>query len=98
MKTTFSCLCSGIFAGMTVGTVVIFSGNQSKHLPLLYGVTGLAGLAGSFTSLVVLNDVNPTKQRLLKNIKQLKTYYASIEGTQNKLVKLSQIEEELWTL
>lgn len=89
---------SGLFAGMTVATVVIFSGNQSKHLPLLYGVTGLAGLAGSFTSLVVLNDEKATKERLMKMIKQLKLLYASSDTKQNQLVKLSQIEDELWTL
>lgn len=89
---------SGLFAGMTVATVVIFSGNQSKHLPLFYGVTGLAGLAGSFTSLVVLNDEKATKERLMKMIKQLKLLYASSDSKQNQLVKLSQIEDELWML
>lgn len=98
MKTSLHCLFSGVFAGMTVGTVVIFSGNQSKHLPLLYGVTGLAGLAGSFTSLIVLSDERPTKERILRQIQKLKLLYASHEGKQNQLVKLTEIEEEIWTL
>lgn len=98
MKTTIHCMFSGLFAGMTVATVVIFSGNQSKHFSLLYGVTGLAGLAGSLSALIVVNDERPTKERLLKLISNLRLCYASSGDNQDKLVKITQIEDELWTL
>lgn len=98
MKTTIQCMFSGLCAGMTVATVVIFSGNQSKHLPLLYGVTGIAGLMGSLSTLVVVNDEKPTKERLLKLLKTLRLLYASSGDKQNQLVKIAEIEEDLWRL
>lgn len=94
MINPFKCMICGFLAGSIVGLGVVFSGRQSKVLPLFLAITGIAGVAGSVSTLTLFMETKATKRLVVRGLRELKGNYEDV----NKLAKIELIEEDIWNL
>lgn len=94
MINPFKCMICGFLAGSIVGLGVIIAGKQSKYLSLFLTVTGVAGVAGSVSTLNLFITTPASKRLLIKGLNELKGNFDDVD----KLAKIELISEEIWRL